>query len=226
VHKSLGIIGGMGVQATAAFYQMLNRLQNVTVEQEYIDTIVCSMPSTPDRTLFITGKSEDSPLPSLLKSAKILESAEVACIAVPCVTSHFFYDDLARAVSVPVINVLDEVASLLAAQGYTRAGVLATDGTLQSGLFQNTLEKHNMACVVPSDAVQTEVMNLIYDLKRGETRASAMVEKLAAHLQDNNAQCVILGCTELCIHLNDLPDGCVNVMEVLASAALRRVGSI
>jgi len=224
--KVLGIIGGMGVQATAVFYQMLNRLQNVVVEQEYVDTIICSVPSTPDRTLFITGKSDDSPLPSLIKSAKILENAGVACIAVPCVTSHFFYEDLARNISVPVINILDEVALFLEKQNYARAGVLATNGTLQSGLFQNALEKHGVDCIVPTDAVQDEVMKLIYDLKRGESRINSTVDKLAAYLHDNGAQCVILGCTELCIHLNDLPDGCVNVMEILARAALRRVGNM
>ena len=85
----LGVMGGMGTQATACFYEKLHSIQSVTTEQEYLDVLVFSKPSIPDRTAYITGKSNESPLEQLTYVALTLEAAGATCIALPCVTSHF-----------------------------------------------------------------------------------------------------------------------------------------
>jgi len=217
---TLGIIGGMGVQATGCFYSMLTRLQTVRAEQEYLDIIIYSKPSTPDRTAFITGQSIDSPLESLVLAATTLEAAGVACIAIPCVTSHFFYEELKRAVGIPVLNIPEETAGFVASRGYKRIGLLATDGTLAGGFFHIAFEKSGVETIVPQDSAQAYLMDIIYNIKRGEFVETEALDGMAAELRRSGAQTIVLGCTELNLLANGSP-GYIDAMEVLARASLR-----
>jgi len=231
--KFLGIIGGMGTQATACLYQMLHDLQKVTVEQEYIDVLIYSKPSIPDRTAFITGQSTENPLDSLISAAKILETAGVDCIAIPCATSHYFYDELTKAVNIPILNLLDETAQYVKSLGLKRVCLLATDGTLRSRLFHNAFEKCGIVITVPADNVQADLMDLIYDIKRGEAGASGALGGILSKVCDYGVEAVVLGCTELCV-LQQLDRGTVhpaqdrgtvhpaliNILEVLAEASI------
>ena len=60
----LGIIGGLGPMASAYFYQLITRHTKAVLDQDHIDIILSSRSSTPDRTDYIVGRSDKSPLPS------------------------------------------------------------------------------------------------------------------------------------------------------------------
>ena len=230
----LGVIGGMGTQATACFYEKLHSLQTVKAEQEYLDVLVYSMPSIPDRTAFITGQSDISPLEPLIHVARTLESAGASCIAIPCVTSHFFYNELVDAVGIPVLNMLDETAGFVSGRGIGRVCLLATDGTLKGGAFNAAFAKIGIEVVVPPVDVQAALMAVIYDVKRGAAVSPDLLDAIAADALGSaavgsaavggatvcGATAVILGCTELCVIAHENP-GVVNTLEVLAGAALR-----
>ena len=216
----LGAIGGMGTQASGRFYEMLHGMQSVTSEQEYLDVLLYSMPSIPDRTAYITGQSSDDPLRPLLHAARTLETAGASLLAMPCVTAHYFYDDLANAVDIPFLNMPEETARFIAERDIEKVGLLATDGTLSSKIFHTAFEKRGIDVLVPSNEVQSNLMAIIYDVKRGvivlpETLYPTVAEPLKA-----GAEAVILGCTELCIIAKKNPD-VVNTLEVLAEASLR-----
>ena len=217
---TLGVLGGMGTQATAYCYELLHSMQSVDAEQEYLDVIVYSMPSTPDRTAFITGRSDASPLASLLYAAKTLEAAGASCIAMPCITSHFFYGELAEAVSIPILNIPKETAAFIAASGFDKIGLLATDGTICGRLFHGALEKSDIGIIVPSQDIQRGLMEVIYDVKRGRNVGEGALDAIIEGLLGNGAQSVVLGCTELCLLAKQSPN-CINTMEVLVRASLR-----
>ena len=219
----LGIIGGMGVKATGRFYEMLTDLQTVTCEQDYLDIFMLSKPSTPDRTAFITGKSQKNPLDSLLESAKILEKAGVDCIALPCVTVHYFYEPLAQKMETPILNMLEETAGYTASQGYDRIGLLATDGTLNGQLFHKAFKSRNIEVVLPSSEEQTVLMDLIYAIKRGND-VDLRLHTIAKRLFEQGAQAVVLGCTELYLKKSHDRE-CIDALEILARAALKRLGT-
>jgi len=227
----LGILGGMGTQATASFFEILHKLQNVQCEQDYIDVLLYSKPSTPDRTAYITGQSKENPLDSLICAAKTLESAGVSNIAIPCATAHFFYNELSSAVNVPIINMIDETARYITNCGYKNVYLLATDASLKNNVFHASFEKHGICIaneVHTSDnsssitGAQSDLMSLIYDIKRGvaiEQEACDMLDNLQKQALSDGADAVVLGCTELCVNAKETPN-VINTLEVLAKAAL------
>ncbi|MCL2378222.1 MAG: amino acid racemase [Defluviitaleaceae bacterium] len=218
----LGVIGGMGVHTTARFYTMLTDMQAVSFEQEYMDVLIYSKPSIPDRTGFITGKSNENPLASLLDAAKILVSAGAGCIVMPCVTAHFFYEALARTVPVPFINMMDETAEYVHECGYPKIGLLATDGTLQGRLFHKAFAKFGIDVVLPDTKAQEFLGEAIYQLKRGKMPGNTLGD-LSAGLHDLGAEAIVLGCTELGLLQRCNEHIYIEAMEVLAKAALIRM---
>ena len=223
--NTLGVIGGMGVQATGRFYRMLMDMQAVACEQEYLDVLLYSKPSTPDRTAFITGESTISPLESLQHAAAVLENAGAACIVMPCVTAHYFYDDLSQAVKVPIINMLEETVRHAAGCGYSKVGLLATDGTVEGRFFHKAFAAHGIETIVPEADGQAAVMDLIYAIKRGayldiDTGMAPVIHSL----QTKGAQAIVLGCTELSLPKEVRGISCIDAMEILAQAALKACG--
>jgi aspartate racemase len=214
----------------------LHDLQSVTVEQEYIDVLLYSKPSIPDRTAYITGQSPDNPFEALVNAAKTLENAGVDCIVIPCATSHYFYDDLIKAVSVPIINMLDATAQHAKTIRAKKVCLLATDGTIKGRFFHNSLEKRGIEVVTPSDSVQADLMDLIYDIKRGEAVSPEILDSIVLKACDDGVDAVVLGCTELCVRgtvpirttgslsscgKTEEPSPClVNILEVLAEASI------
>ena len=223
--STLGIIGGMGVQATGRFYEILTESQNALKEQDYLDVLLYSKPSIPDRTAFITGQSAESPLEPLLHAARVLENAGVSSIAMPCVTAHYFYKDLTRAVNVPVLNMLEETARYAAGCGYSKVGLLATDGTIHGRFFHEALAAHGVETIVPEAEGQRAIVALIYNLKRGKRVDTwANVEAVATNLHDRGAQAAVLGCTELSLMMKTGGTHSIDALEILAHAALRACG--
>ena len=215
----LGVIGGMGVKATGRFYEMLTEMQPVSTEQEYLDVLIYSKPSIPDRTAYITGQSQVNPLESLLRSAKVLEEAGATCIAMPCVTAHFFYEPLAQGLGVPVLNMLEATAQYSVSRGYSKVGLLATDGTIHGGLFHKALA--DIETIVPDAKGQQAIMDLIYAIKCGKAiDIDASLDTAAASLYAEGAQAVILGCTELSLPRKAQGGPYIDAMAVLAEVAL------
>ena len=99
----LGIIGGMGAEAGAAFYHRLIRHTPVEVDQDHIETILHSNSLIPDRTLAILNQGPSS-YPYLVQSAKLLERASVDLIILTCVTSHYYVDNLRKEVSCEILS--------------------------------------------------------------------------------------------------------------------------
>ena len=94
--KKLGVVGGLGPMTTVSFIKRVIDMTDATIDQEHIPMVVEHCCYTPDRTAFILGNSEDSPLPSILAACRDLEKAGATHIAMPCVTAHYFYEELSR----------------------------------------------------------------------------------------------------------------------------------
>ena len=221
----IGIIGGMGTQATAYFYEVLYKKQSVTVEQELFDALVYSIPSAPDRTAFITGKTQANPYKSIVHAAKTLENAGASLLTLLCVTAHFFYDDLKSSVSIPLLNIPEETALCAAKRSISKVGLLATDGALKGKVFHTAFEKRGIEIIIPSPALQSELMTLIYDIKLGSAVPPLPLDTIVQELQTSGVELIILGCTDLCISGMENPDH-INVLDLLADAVLVHSGAI
>jgi aspartate racemase len=228
--KRLGVIGGLGPMATAVFLEMIVEMTDAKTDQEHIEVLLHSMPRIPDRTKFILGESNDSPMPYFIDMGRKLSNDGADIIAIPCITAHFFQKELEKNLGCTVINTIVETANYLKAEGISRVGIMATDGTIKSKLFQNVLCEYGIECVLPDYANQKNVMNIIYgNVKAGIPADMDVFNMVSRSLFNGGAQKILLGCTELSVvrHKNGgLSEKYLDVMEVLARKSIIECGTL
>lgn len=227
--KKLGVIGGLGPMATVYFLQLITQMSDAASDQEHMEILVHSNPRIPDRTSYILGKSSENPLPLMLQAGKGLSAQGAELVGIPCVTAHYFHQELESAIGVPILNAPAETALCLKEAGVSKAGILATDGTVQCGLIQNALAAQGINSVLPDQEGQAAVMSLIYeDIKAGKLESPVKLETEAERLFARGAQVVLLGCTELSLVKRDfsLGPGYLDVLEVLARKAVLSCGRL
>lgn len=227
--KKLGIIGGLGPMATAYFLQLITRMSDAGTDQEHMEILLHSKPQIYDRTRYILGQSTDNPLPQMAEVGRGLAGQGAELIAVPCITAHYFHKQLEEETGVPVVNVIRETALYLENAGITRVGIMATDGTVQSGLFQEVFDADGISYVLPDAERQRHVMHLIYEnVKAGKPAELPLFQDAAGQLFGEGAQAVLLACTELSLIKRDYPLGAgfLDVMEVLARKAVLSCGRL
>ena len=96
--------------ATVYYLELLTRMVDTMVDQGHPRILLQSISDSPDRTAYITGKSTQSPLPLLVETARSLQNAGADFLTIPCVTAHYFYEQLTQAVDIPIINLVEETA--------------------------------------------------------------------------------------------------------------------
>ena len=225
--KVLGVIGGLGPMATALFQEQVVQMTEAPTEQDHADMIVYNFPSIPDRTGYILGSNLKSPLPGLLWAGRALARQQVCCVAIPCVTAHYFYRKLEESIPVPIINGLAQTVEHLKQRGVEQAGIMATDGTITAGLFRDAMLARGIRPIVPSPERQKDVMRLIYDdIKANRPPRMEVFGRVREELVSEGAQTIILGCTELSLIKRDFPlgPGFLDTMEVLAQRAVLECG--
>ena len=216
----LGVLGGMGPQATNTFYQRIIDRTQAETDQEHLRVLIWSDAKIPDRTAGILGTPDqaEAVYAALLAGAKLLEGAGCTVLAIPCNTSHYFADRLQAQLGIPIIHMIRETVAALQAMGKKTVGILATDGTVQTGIYQKELTAAGLTPVTLPERLQKTVMSIIYDeIKKGE---------VDAWLRQAGCDCAILGCTELSVYraLHSLPPYYMDAMEVLAEQAILRCG--
>lgn len=223
----LGVIGGLGPIATAHFMELVINMTVADADQQHLPMIVYNMPFIPDRTAYILDNSKENPLPKMLEIGRALQSQGATHIAVPCVTAHYFLDELEKGMDVPVINGVRKTVAHLKENGVHKVGILATDGTVRSGIFHRELEKQGLTPVTPGAATQADVMHLIFNnVKAGKPAEMARFFAAAEDLRSQGAEAIILGCTELSLIKRDheIGPGFLDAMEVLAFSSVLACG--
>ena len=225
--RTLGVIGGLGPMATAVFMQMVIEMTEADTDQEHVEMIIYNCPSIPDRTSYILGLSDADPGKPMAAIGKKLAADGAEVIAIPCVTANYFYEELSREIPIPIINFIEETAKYLEEQNISVVGLMATDGTVNSGLFQKLLQVRGIKTVLPEADTQKDVMHLIYQNVKA-TRPIEMdrFERVSAELRKKGSQVIILGCTELSMIRRDerVGAGYLDAMQVLAKCSVERCG--
>lgn len=225
--KTLGVIGGLGPIATSHFMELIIRMTEAKVDQEHLDMILYSRPSIPDRTSYILDPTKPSPLPEMIRIGNALARQGADLIAIPCMTAHFFHEELAEAIPVPIVHAIHETCVHLKKHGIRKAGIMATDGTIRSKLFQRELLRHGIEPVIPGPEGQKCVMSIIYDdIKANRPADMEKFNRASGELREQGAEAIILGCTELSLVKRDcrLGAGYLDAMEVLAQTCVVQCG--
>ncbi len=220
----LGVLGGMGPQATITFYQFIIDRTDARTDQEHVNAVILSDTGMPDRTQAILSGDTREARQRLLADARLLENAGCTAIAVPCNTSHFFLDDIQKEIGIPIIHMIRETARLVARLGCHRPGILATDGTIQTGLYQKEFAALGIQAAVPGPEAQKLVMSLIYDdIKAGYEGSMKKFDTVHQDLIRQGCDCGVLACTELSVFSvqRRLPRFYIDAMAVLADCSIR-----
>lgn len=228
----VGVVGGVGPLATVYFCDLVVRLTDAGRDQDHVDMVVFNHAAIPDRTAFVLGHSTEDPGPVMADDARRLERFGASFVVIPCNTAHHFTDEVGRAVSVPVLSIVTETAdeATRRAGGAGRVGVLATTGTIESGVYQRAFAERGVDVVVPDAAEQAAVMRIIYDqVKAGLPGDVDALVAVADGLVARGATVVVVGCTELSVvaHDNALLDDqrYVDSLDVLARRTIERAGA-
>ena len=211
----IGILGGMGTQAGLDFCNKLAVLNRGKIDQQYPLFILYNKSNIPGRPESIgiqtskllnrlrkkdNKKKYDKVLKSLLKGCKLLEKNKCKFIVIPCNTAHYWYDDLQKKINIPIINMPREVFKVTNKQckNNTKIGLLATEGTLKTGVYNKFFEK-KYQLVSPNNKIQKKNVNkAIRFVKMGNIKAAEKSIKPAIdYLIKNKCKKIILGCTEL-----------------------------
>lgn len=228
----VGLIGGLGPAATVDLYNKITLATPAKIDQEHIKLVVEQNPQIPDRTEALLHDGDD-PVLALYNCAYRLQQDGCDAIIVPCNTAHAFLPYLARHLSVPFINMqqaaLDEIAATLGDQA--RIGLLATSGTIASGIYSQKAQSMGLPLFTPDATHQKRVMQAIYGdhgVKAGYTNGTCRDDLISAAeflVKTYNCNCLILGCTELPLILSEskhFPLLDREVMIVDPTAALAR----
>lgn len=225
--RTLGVIGGVGPLSTAYFMETLINLTDATIDQEHINMIVLNHAEIPDRTSYILDNTKPNPVNMMTEDAKKLEHWGADILVILCNTAHYFFDELQKSVTIPFVNMIEETAIYLEGHGIKRAGILATNGTIFTNIFQNALARHGIVGVCPGVENQQFVMDIIYDnIKAAKPVDLDKFKSVVNELRLGECDRIILGCTELSILKREysLNEFYVDSLELLAKATIIQCG--
>ena len=218
MYKKLGILGGMGSLATYALYKNIIDCTPVKKDQDNINMVILNASYIPDRTAAILHGGE-SPLPCLLNELKNLENIGCDLIAIPCNTSHYFYDEMQSSCKVKILNMIELTAEKLKSLGVKKTFLMATEGTIKTGVYQKYFDKKNIIIVTPSEEEIKEMMRVIYDIKAGKNPDTGKLYTASEKYINLGCEKIILGCTELStIHMTG--ENIIDAMDVLKDKIL------
>lgn len=225
--KTLGIIGGMGPEATSDLFRKIIELTPANKDQDHIHIIIDNYPQIPDRTANLLSGGED-PLPYMLRSAKLLENVGVDALLMPCNTAHAFAPGIKTAVNVPIISIIESaVAELKADYPNTKTVIpIATVGTKAAKLYENALKAAGFTVMDLPEDLQANVTSAIYDgVKKGRTAEvlpmfQQTLDRITAELKPD---AMIAGCTEIPILMEHARSSIpvVDATLALAKAAVK-----
>ncbi|MBS7619121.1 amino acid racemase [Candidatus Bathyarchaeota archaeon] len=223
--KIIGILGGMGPEATAELFLRIIRATPAEKDQDHLRIIIDNNPQIPDRTTAIMNMGP-SPLPELISTGLNLERAGVDFIIIPCNTAHYYYDSLIKELHVPVLNMLRLTAEKVSRlyPGADNLGLLATDGTIMSGIYSMEMKKFGLNILAPAGKAQKKVMEAIYrHIKIGNlAEGRRIILNIGEKLIDEGADLLICGCTEVSLVLKegDLQRPVIDPLQILAETAV------
>jgi len=224
--KVIGVLGGMGPESTAIFYQALikqsQHMYGAQYDQDYPEIFIYNLP-IPD---VVEGlKSPEKTAHALIKGAQKLASIGVDFIVMPCNTVHYFYPDMIKLISIPFVCIFLATAKKLKAEGIKRVGFLATETTIKYKSFGDDFERNGIELIYPNELEKKSLTHIIMNILAGKKleRDKLKLIEISNNMQKKGSEGVVLACTDLPILLNqtDLINLKIyDTVEILAEATI------
>lgn len=231
--QTIGILGGMGPEATVHMFNLIVKFTLAEKDQDHIPIIVYNNPEIPDRTAAILHGGP-SPLPALVQGAKLLEKAGADLIVMACHTAHYFYYDIIRHIQIPFLHLQRETLHWVEQRSgnIKRFGLLATSATIETKLFQDIFSesKKGFEIIVPGSEDLETVMSVLYGekgIKRGfKDEPRELLLKVIGHLKEQGIDAIIAGCTEIPLVLKEIEMQLpvIDPLTITAKVAILKAG--
>ncbi len=195
-----GIIGGMGPEATVDLMQKIIAHTSAIDDVDHVHCIIDNNPKIPSRIKAILGDGED-PGPVMADMGRKLEAYGADFLVIPCNTAHYYYNAVANAVNIPVVNmitlVVDTICTLSPAM--EQIGILGSTTVIKTALYQKAFQEYGVEVLYPDEDIQAQLFELIKAVKRGKTGVDSRrtFAFIGEHLRKKGAEQAVLGCTEL-----------------------------
>ena len=220
--KTVGVLGGMGPDATVDFMAKVIALTPANEDQDHVRMLVDHNPKVPNRQAAMLGDGED-PGPVLAAMAVGLENAGADFLVMPCNTAHAYYELVVAAIDIPLVSIID--LTVAECVDFSAVAVLATNSCLQWQIYQNALAANDIEVVLPDDAELAELMQLIALIKSGvrSPELGTRMRGLAEAQIEKGAQAIVAGCTEIPLVLNSsmLNVPLIASTDILAEATVK-----
>ncbi|MBI4176794.1 MAG: amino acid racemase [Candidatus Aenigmarchaeota archaeon] len=223
--KIVGILGGMGPEATADLYMRIIRIfqtkYNAKFDSDYPQIIINSIP-LPD---VVEAEKIDGVYTYLANGIKTLEAAGVDFIVIDCNTVQFLVPSLREDVTIPIIGIPEETLKVAKSYGFNNVGLLATKNTIKMKAFEKEAARFGMAILVPGPEQQNVITDIIMNVLSGNRfeQDKSALRQIIKELESRGAEAIIVGCTDLplIINNNDSKVLLLDTTEVLAQACIR-----
>jgi aspartate racemase len=220
------ILGGMGTLATESFVHTLNRRTDAHRDQDFLDYIVVNHATIPDRTAYIKDSSLENPEEKLIEDIKIQSVLNPKFFVIPCNTAHYYFDELQNATQIPILHMpriaVERIRERFADS--KRIAVLATEGTILTGVYREELEAQGYEAVIPDEELQEKVNRLIYqEVKENKNLNFELYHEILSDVKKKmNCEVMILGCTELSVLYEEYQlDSEFNIIDAQAETVRR-----
>ena len=222
-HRIVGLIGGMGPEATVDLMRRIIAKTRAADDQDHIHLLVESNPKVPSRIAHLIEQTGPDPTPELVRIAENLEKAGADALAMPCNTAHAYAATIRNAVSIPFIDMIAITVAEIAQGMPTRVGLLASSAVLKTRLYEDAFAAHGIKTVAPAD--QKAVMALIKAVKQGAT-GDAERHALARMAQElaGEVDALVIACSELSVIADRISVPLTDSLEVLAHHIVRFAG--
>ena len=220
----LGVIGGMGPLATVKFYDKVVLNTEAHNDNEHIDLIVLNHSTMPDRTRCIIENKNTEFLNEIKKDLEILDKIGVDIVAIPCNTSHYFYDEFKNFANLKIINMIEETILEIKRRGIKKVAVFGTLGTLNSKVYNKYAEKNGIEVKELSLEDKNSVMDIIYKIKEtNNLENKKFVEILNKYCDDETIG--IIACTELSLLDISKNMNTIDALDVLVNKSIEYSGA-
>ncbi len=224
--KKIGILGGMGPEASANFYHKIIRYcqqkYQASQDTDFPPMIIYSLPLFGFDESGIVDK--ELVLQQLFEGIETLEQAECDFMVIPCNTVHYFINELKQKSSIPIISIIEETIKKIKQDNCNTVGLLGSEATLKLQLYQELLNNNNITCISPTTEESNIVTRLILEIMSGkvENKTKKDTVSIIMKMKEQSANAIILGCTELplAITQKEMNIKLYDTLQILAESAV------
>lgn len=227
--KTLGILGGLGPQTTSKVYLSIIDLVRKSGEDKYPPILIYSLPFPfiVENEAIVQGINVEKMLQYLIDATKILEKAGADFGILPCNTLHKYINEIRDSVKFPFLSILEETVITLKLKKTKTVGILATESTIQSKIYENILKDNEINILYPSQTEQKIINNIIIELLNGEKNnlQTQNIEIICNSLYTQGADNILLACTDLqlAIEFVNSPIPIIDTTDILIKASVREL---